>query len=87
MDETEWRKRSDGGLPRFGEADLTNCDREPIHIPGSIQPHGAMLVFDRDRKIVTHASANAAAMLGAGEIVGSPLDAILARDPRPASGA
>jgi len=81
MDETEWRKRSDGGLPRFGEADLTNCDREPIHIPGSIQPHGAMLVFDRDRKIVTHASANAAAMLGAGEIVGSPLDAILGLRP------
>lgn len=26
--------------------DLTNCDREPIHIPGSIQPHGAMIVVD-----------------------------------------
>lgn len=26
--------------------DLTNCDREPIHIPGSILPHGAMLVLD-----------------------------------------
>ncbi|SEQ42920.1 Bacteriophytochrome (light-regulated signal transduction histidine kinase) [Faunimonas pinastri] len=25
---------------------LTVCDREPIHIPGSIQPHGIMLVFD-----------------------------------------
>ena len=22
--------------------DLTNCDREPIHIPGSIQPHGCL---------------------------------------------
>ena len=20
--------------------DLTNCDREPIHVPGAIQPHG-----------------------------------------------
>jgi two-component system, chemotaxis family, sensor kinase Cph1 len=24
--------------------DLNSCDREPIHIPGSIQPHGLMLV-------------------------------------------
>ena len=22
--------------------DLTNCDREPIHVPGAILPHGAM---------------------------------------------
>ena len=26
--------------------DLTACDREPIHIPGAIQPHGLMLVVD-----------------------------------------
>ncbi|MBB3951842.1 histidine kinase dimerization/phosphoacceptor domain -containing protein [Aureimonas jatrophae] len=26
--------------------DLTLCDREPIHIPGSIQPHGLLLVAD-----------------------------------------
>jgi two-component system, chemotaxis family, sensor kinase Cph1 len=25
---------------------LDNCDREPIHIPGSIQPSGALLAFD-----------------------------------------
>jgi len=27
-------------------AEVTNCDREPIHIPGAILPHGAMLVLD-----------------------------------------
>ena len=27
--------------------DLTNCDREPIHIPGSIQPHGCLLACER----------------------------------------
>ncbi len=32
--------------PNVIPVDLTNCDREPIHIPGSIQPHGAMLVCD-----------------------------------------
>ncbi len=26
--------------------DLTGCDREPIHIPGSIQPHGLLLIAD-----------------------------------------
>ena len=31
----------------FGVADLTSCDREAIHIPGSIQPHGVLLVVDR----------------------------------------
>ncbi len=44
--------------------DLTNCDREPIHIPGSIQPHGCLLACDNAaRRVVCH-SANAAAMLG-----------------------
>ena len=33
-------------VPRFGSADLTNCDREPIHIPGSIQPDGVLIAFD-----------------------------------------
>jgi len=45
--------------------DLTNCDREPIHTPGSIQPHGAMLVCDTAGSIA-HASANAAELLGLG---------------------
>jgi chemotaxis family two-component system sensor kinase Cph1 len=31
-------------------ADLSNCDREPIHIPGAIQPHG-MLFALRDRDL------------------------------------
>jgi chemotaxis family two-component system sensor kinase Cph1 len=29
------------------QADLNDCEREPIHIPGSIQPHGMMLVAHR----------------------------------------
>lgn len=32
----------------MGEFDLTGCDREPIHIPGSVQPHGVLLVLGRD---------------------------------------
>jgi light-regulated signal transduction histidine kinase (bacteriophytochrome) len=26
--------------------DLSSCEREPVHIPGAIQPHGALLVLD-----------------------------------------
>ena len=46
------------------EIDLTICDREPIHIPGSIQPHGVMLVVDRARLAVTHAAGDIEAWLG-----------------------
>jgi light-regulated signal transduction histidine kinase (bacteriophytochrome)/CheY-like chemotaxis protein len=65
--------------PKFGQADLTNCDREPIHIPGSIQPHGAMLVYDVENMVVTHASSNASAVLGAEHdmIVGQPLEGVV----------
>jgi light-regulated signal transduction histidine kinase (bacteriophytochrome) len=43
---------------------LDNCAREPIHIPGLIQSHGAMLALGTDRRVV-HASANLRALLGA----------------------
>jgi chemotaxis family two-component system sensor kinase Cph1 len=49
---------------RFGEADLTTCDREPIHIPGSIQPHGALLVVDRQSLAIEQAAGNTAELLG-----------------------
>lgn len=42
---------------------LDNCAREPIHIPGQIQSHGAMLVFDL-QGVATYVSANARALLG-----------------------
>ena len=32
-------------IPTFGEATLTDCDREPVHIPGAVQPHGMLLVL------------------------------------------
>lgn len=38
--------------------DLDNCDREPIHVPGHIQPHGALLAFDVTGALVAW-SANA----------------------------
>ena len=44
--------------------DLTNCDREPIHTPGSIQPHGCLLVCDPEAVVIRRYSSNAAAFLG-----------------------
>lgn len=41
---------------------LANCADEPIHVPGQIQPHGALLVFDAGL-LLTGWSANAAVML------------------------
>ena len=49
--------------PSSSELTLENCDREPIHIPGSIQPHGALLALDRLGRL-SHASTNVTAMLG-----------------------
>ncbi len=58
--------------------DLTNCDREPIHIPGSIQPHGAMLVCDPANLVVVYASANAPLLLGQNAgIVGAELASLI----------
>ena len=61
--------------------DLTNCDREPIHIPGSIQPHGCLLACDALAGVILRHSANAAAMLDlVGEINGRRLDDLLGPD-------
>ncbi len=43
------------------KADLGNCDREPIHIPGKIQPHGVLLALDKESMLVTHVSNNISA--------------------------
>ncbi len=42
--------------------DLSSCDREPIHIPGSIQPHGFLLAVD-ESDVVRVASGTAATFL------------------------
>ncbi len=39
--------------------DLSACDREPIHIVGSVQPHGFLLALDARTLTVVQASANA----------------------------
>jgi light-regulated signal transduction histidine kinase (bacteriophytochrome) len=45
-------------LVKPSELDLTVCDREPIHVPGSVQAHGWLLACGVDDWFVTHVSEN-----------------------------
>lgn len=56
-------------------ADLNSCDREPIHIIGSIQPHGALLAACAETWQVTYASLNIDNFIGltASEVLGRDL--------------
>jgi chemotaxis family two-component system sensor kinase Cph1 len=51
--------------------DLQNCADEPIHLPGSIQPHGA-LVFLSAAGLVEGWSANATTVIHAELVLGQP---------------
>jgi two-component system, chemotaxis family, sensor kinase Cph1 len=44
--------------------DLSNCDREPIHIPGSIQPHGVLMVLSEPDLTILQVSGNCTELLG-----------------------
>lgn len=58
----------------MSDADLTlaNCAAEPIHIPGSIQPHGALFAFSPQRLLVAW-SANCHDLTGAQPSLGAEL--------------
>jgi diguanylate cyclase (GGDEF)-like protein len=61
--------------PLGSATDLTNCDREPIHLSGAIQPHGVLLGVREDDFSVQRASANTQAHLGLepAQLLGTPL--------------
>ena len=58
---------------------LTNCDREPIHIPGAVQPYGFLLLLDPYTRRVVQASANTETLLGvaATDLLNAGLDRLL----------
>ncbi len=69
------------------QVDLTNCDREPIHIPGKVQAHGFLVAID-DQHNVKYASANIEQYLAttAPALLGKPvagLKALIADDSNP----
>ncbi|MGY1688644.1 SpoIIE family protein phosphatase [Geodermatophilus sp. SYSU D01105] len=51
-------------LPPGTPIDLTNCEREPIHVPGSIQPRGVLLTVDEPDLVVVQVSENLGDLVG-----------------------
>ena len=64
------------------ELAISNCDREPIHIPGCIQPFGALIATDQQLEVVTHASSNLEDVLGisAPDVLGQPISSVLSEE-------
>lgn len=63
------RRKKQGMLERDVSApeeqfDLTNCEREPIHIPGRIQAHGVLLVVKEPELTVLQVSENSDKVIG-----------------------
>lgn len=58
---------------------LSNCDREPIHIPGLVQPYGFLLCLDETTRQVVLASENTLAATGqsADSLLGGSLAQLL----------
>ncbi|GAA4129570.1 hypothetical protein GCM10022215_42260 [Nocardioides fonticola] len=50
--------------PAYPPVDLTSCEREPIHVPGAIQPHGVLLAIEEPSLHLVMASANIGELLG-----------------------
>ena len=61
------------------DLDLTACDREPIHIPGAVQPHGLLLVADAASRRVVAGAGGIETFFGP-EWLGRSLDAVLEQD-------
>ncbi|SEI65603.1 Bacteriophytochrome (light-regulated signal transduction histidine kinase) [Dyadobacter sp. SG02] len=61
---------------------LTNCESEPIHIPGSIQPHGFLLGIKKGDSRIGFCSANSADYIGIGpeKVLGKDIADIFPRE-------
>jgi light-regulated signal transduction histidine kinase (bacteriophytochrome) len=66
-------------IPTDPGADLTGCDREPIHIPGSIQPHGLLLIADAGSLTVVAGAGDLETRL-ARDWLGKPLSTLVQQD-------
>ncbi|GAB3924711.1 ATP-binding protein [Larkinella terrae] len=66
--------------------DLTNCESEPIHIPGYIQSHGFLVAISADDFVIRYASENAASFVNrpAADLLGKPLEDLVSETDLPA---
>lgn len=57
---------------------LSDCDAEPIHVPGTIQPHGVLLLLDPQEERVTAAAGDLEGLMNVrGDPVGRPFEALV----------
>lgn len=63
---------------------LTNCEQEPIHIPGSIQPHGFLLGLIQDSLLIDYCSANTAQYINLfhSELLGQLFESVFGEEPK-----
>jgi light-regulated signal transduction histidine kinase (bacteriophytochrome) len=61
---------------------ITNCDSEPVHTPGCVQAHGALLVVRLADLSVLQASDNAQPLLGhaVGELLGQSVAVVIGQE-------
>lgn len=73
---------ADDLVPFGTPIDLDNCAREPIHIPGSIQPRGVLAVLRESDFVVRQVSANVGELLGRSveDVLGRHLSALIGHD-------
>jgi chemotaxis family two-component system sensor kinase Cph1 len=64
-------------LIKLENSDLTACDREPIHMPGSIQPHGIMLIANRLGMSVRQGAGDIERVLGVNDWLDQPLNVLI----------
>ncbi|MFC4785526.1 GAF domain-containing protein, partial [Nocardioides sp. MAHUQ-72] len=69
-------------MPDTPDVDLSSCDREPIHIPGAIQPHGVLLGLSQPDFVVRVVSANCRSLVGRepDEVLGRRIDHVIRGD-------
>lgn len=71
---------TEGDFLLKGSVDITNCDKEPIHIPGRIQPHGMLLAVSKEaRHEIVQCSTNVEAFIGIPyeELLGMSIESII----------
>lgn len=61
--------------------DLSNCDREPIHIPGCIQPHGVLFALQEPAFTIVQLSENTQESFGVApeQLLNQPLSCLLSQ--------
>jgi two-component system, chemotaxis family, sensor kinase Cph1 len=64
------------------DIDLSSCENEPIHLIGSIQPHGFLLTVTGDGLKIVHCSTNTGRLLGVDHenLLGKTLDTIVEKN-------